>query len=89
MLWAEGFRRLSTGVVRSAASFGRAMATSPFTFNAVYADDRDFATYSAGFLPVRAPGVDSGLPTKGTGANEWRGFSTAPSRSGAATRSRP
>ena len=32
-----------------------AMATSPFTFNVGYADDRDIAMYSAGQLPVRDP----------------------------------
>ena len=53
------------------------MATSPFTFNIAYADDRDIAMYSAGQLPVRDPRVDPRLPTKGTGEYEWRGFLAA------------
>ena len=48
------------------------MATSPFTFNVGYADDRDIAMYSAGRLPVRDTRVDPRLPTKGTGEYEWQ-----------------
>ena len=51
-----------------------AMATSPFTFNVGYADDRDIAMYSAGKLPMRDSRVDPRLPTKGTGEYEWKGF---------------
>ena len=50
------------------------MATSPFTFNVGYADDRDIAMYSAGRLPKRDSRVDPRLPTKGTGEYEWKGF---------------
>jgi acyl-homoserine lactone acylase PvdQ len=45
-----------------------------FTFNWFYADNRDIAMFSSGRLPIRGPGVGSGLPTKGTGEYEWRGF---------------
>jgi hypothetical protein len=74
VLWQLGFRDLTTGKVRSAATLRDAMATSPFTFNVGYADDRDIAMYSAGKLPKRDPRVDPRLPTKGTGAYEWKGF---------------
>jgi penicillin amidase len=30
--------------------------------------------FSSGRLPIRAPGVGTGLPTDGTGGYEWRGF---------------
>lgn len=68
------FRDLTLNRVRSARTFLRAAARSPFTFNAAYADDRDIAMFSAGRLPRRDPRVDPRLPTKGTGEYEWRGF---------------
>jgi len=68
------FQDLSTGRVDSARSFFKAASQSPYTFNAAYLDDRDMAMYSAGRLPLRPSSVDSGLPTKGTGEFEWRGF---------------
>ncbi len=74
ILWQLGFRDLTTGKVRSAATLRQAMSTSPFTFNVGYADDRDIAMYSAGRLPVRDRRVDPRLPTKGTGQYEWKGF---------------
>jgi acyl-homoserine lactone acylase PvdQ len=74
ILWQVMFRRLTHGTVRSAQGLFRAAATSPFTFNVAYADDRDIAMYSAGRLPVRDPRVDPRLPTRGTGEFEWRGF---------------
>ena len=45
-----------------------------FTFNWFYADKDDVAMFSSGRIPVRHPQVDIGLPTKGTGKYEWRGF---------------
>ncbi len=77
ILWQLPFRDLTTGKVRSARTFFTAMARSPFTFNAGYADDRDIAMYSAGLLPRRDPRVDPRLPTRGTGQYEWRGYLTA------------
>lgn len=79
VLWQLGFRDLTTGKVRSAETFRKALASSPFTFNVGYADDRDIAMYSAGRLPVRPKDVDPRLPVKGTGEYEWRGF-LAPSK---------
>src|SRR5439155_10023983 len=60
--------------VRSARTFLRAMSKVDLTFNWFYADDRDIAMFSSGRIPIRAPGVDMGLPTPGTGEYEWRGF---------------
>jgi acyl-homoserine lactone acylase PvdQ len=74
ILWQLMFKRLSTGQVSGLKSFYAAAATSPFTFNVAYADDKNIATYSAGLLPIRDKRVDPRLPTKGTGKYEWKGF---------------
>jgi acyl-homoserine lactone acylase PvdQ len=74
ILWQLMFKRLSTNQVSGLKSFYDAAATSPFTFNVAYADDKNIATYSAGSLPIRDPRVDPRLPTKGTGQYEWKGF---------------
>ncbi len=68
------FRRLSTGQVDDPKSFFRAAALTPQTFNSFYIDSRHVAEYTSGLFPERAPGVDPGLPTVGTGKFEWRGF---------------
>jgi acyl-homoserine lactone acylase PvdQ len=73
-LWQIAFKRLTDGTVSGVRSFYAAAATSPFTFNVGYADDRDIAMYSTGALPLRDPRVDPRLPTKGTGEYEWKGF---------------
>jgi acyl-homoserine lactone acylase PvdQ len=77
ILWQLMFRRMSDGKVSGLRSFKAAAATSPFTFNVAYADDKNIATYSAGRLPVRHPAVDPRLPTKGTGKYDWEGFLSA------------
>jgi acyl-homoserine lactone acylase PvdQ len=77
ILWQVMFKRLSTGVVSGLKSFYAAAATSPFTFNVAYADDKNIASYSAGLLPIRDKRVDPRLPTKGTGKYEWKGFLSA------------
>ncbi len=74
LLSALAFQDLNTNRVHDAKSFYRAMNQLEFTFNWFYADNRDIAMFSSGRLPVRAPNVGSGLPTKGTGEYEWRGF---------------
>jgi acyl-homoserine lactone acylase PvdQ len=74
ILWQLMFKRLSTNQVSGLKSFFAAAATSPFTFNVAYADDKNIATYSAGLLPIRDKRVDPRLPTKGTGKYEWKGF---------------
>jgi acyl-homoserine lactone acylase PvdQ len=68
------FQDLNRNRVHDPSTFFRAMNQLEFTFNWFYADNRDIAMFSSGRLPIRAPGVGSGLPTKGTGEHEWRGF---------------
>jgi acyl-homoserine lactone acylase PvdQ len=68
------FRRLSTGAVHDVGSFYNAAARTPQTFNSFYIDSKHVAEYTSGKLPIRARGVDPGLPTVGTGQYEWRGF---------------
>jgi acyl-homoserine lactone acylase PvdQ len=74
ILWQLMFKRLTTNRVSGLKSFYAAAATSPFTFNVAYADDKNIATYSAGALPIRDKRVDPRLPTIGTGKYEWKGF---------------
>ncbi|HEY0387060.1 MAG TPA: penicillin acylase family protein, partial [Gaiellales bacterium] len=74
VLWQLIFRRMTIGQVSGLNSFYSAAATSPFTFNVAYADDKNIAAYSAGRLPIRDKRVDPRLPTKGTGQFEWKGF---------------
>ncbi len=74
MLSALMFQDLNTGAVRNARTFLRAAAKLEFTFNALYADDRDIAMFSTGRLPLRARAADGSLPTIGNGDYEWRGF---------------
>jgi acyl-homoserine lactone acylase PvdQ len=60
--------------IRSQRDFRRAAGNFGFTFNLFYVDHRDIAFFSAGRLPVRAPGTNPSLPTLGTGDYDWRGF---------------
>ena len=53
------------------------MSKIELTFNWFYADNENIALFSSGRVPVRAAGVDLGLPTIGTGGYEWSGFYTA------------
>jgi acyl-homoserine lactone acylase PvdQ len=68
------FRRLSNGQVHDPRSFFNAAAKTPQTFNSFYIDEEHIAEYTSGKMPIRAPGVDPGLLTKGNGKYEWRGF---------------
>ena len=68
------FQRLTRGRIRSASEFIKAANVSPQTFNTFYADDDEAAMVTTGRLPIRAEGVDQGLPTDGRGKHEWRGF---------------
>ena len=77
VLWQLMFKRMTDGKVHDVNSFYDAAATSPFTFNVAYADNKHIAYYSAGDLPVRDSRVDPRLPTKGTGEYEWKGFLAA------------
>lgn len=77
VLWQLAFKRFTDGDVSGVRSFFAAAATSPFTFNVGYADDRDIAMYSTGLLPLRDRRTDPRLPTVGNGRYEWKGFLAA------------
>jgi acyl-homoserine lactone acylase PvdQ len=68
------FRRLSNGSIKNPKDFFHAASETPQTFNSFYIDSKHIAEYTSGRLPIRNPNVDPGLPTKGTGQYEWRGF---------------
>jgi penicillin amidase len=68
------FRRLSDGQVKSPKTFYKAASLTPQTFNSFYIDKKHIAEYTSGRDPIRPAAVDPGLPTKGTGNFEWRGF---------------
>jgi acyl-homoserine lactone acylase PvdQ len=74
ILSAIWFADLNLNRVTSARSFIARANRMEMTFNWLYADNRDIAQFTSGRLPVRAPGVDTGLPTIGTGEHEWRGW---------------
>jgi acyl-homoserine lactone acylase PvdQ len=74
LLSTRAFYDLNTGRVTSARDFLRTMNAVEFSFNWLYADDRDIAHFSSGRLPVRAAGTDPALPTLGTGDYDWRDF---------------
>jgi acyl-homoserine lactone acylase PvdQ len=74
LLAAIPFEQLNAGVVHSAKSFIKTMSTFELTFNWFYVDSKDIAMFSSGRVPLRAPNVNDGLPTKGTGDYEWRGW---------------
>jgi hypothetical protein len=58
--------------VHDAASFQRAAAKIGYTFNWLYADDRDVAYFNSGNNPVRAKGTTGQLPM--SAANTWVDF---------------
>ena len=74
LLAALPFQTMSTGGVHSAHEFCNTMAGFELTFNWFYADSKHIAMYSSGRLPLRAPGVNPGLPTNGNGSYEWHGW---------------
>jgi acyl-homoserine lactone acylase PvdQ len=71
---AFGFAELNDSTVHSVNSFYRAANRIEFTFNWFYADKDNVAMFSSGLIPRRHRDVQLGLPTKGTGEFEWRGF---------------
>jgi hypothetical protein len=58
--------------MRDASDFQHAAAKIGYTFNWLYADDRDIAYFNSGNNPQRARGVNGQLPMPGRLA--WRGF---------------
>ncbi|MEV4614529.1 penicillin acylase family protein [Kitasatospora sp. NPDC049258] len=70
-----GFQMLNDpGAVHDTASFQQAAQSINYTFNWFYADAAHTAYYNSGSNPVRAPGVDAGLPVMAEPAYEWRDF---------------
>jgi acyl-homoserine lactone acylase PvdQ len=70
---ARGFSDFNDpGKVHDAASFQRAASKIGYTFNWLYADDRDVAYFNSGNNPVRAPGTTGQLPM--APRNTWRGW---------------
>jgi Penicillin amidase len=65
---------LSTGRMRSPQQFVHDLSRFEMSFNGFYVDSKHIAYVSCGRLPVRAPGVDPGFPTVGTGQYDWQGF---------------
>ncbi len=74
LLAALPLQTMSTGGVHSPHEFHEVMAGFELTFNWFYADSKHIAMYSSGRMPLRAPGVNPGLPTNGNGSYEWRGW---------------
>jgi acyl-homoserine lactone acylase PvdQ len=74
LLAAIPFQVLSTGGVHSPQQFVQTMSGFDLTFNWFYADSKHIAMYSSGRLPLRAAGVNPGLPTNGNGSYEWHGW---------------
>ncbi|MGZ4569681.1 MAG: penicillin acylase family protein [Blastococcus sp.] len=48
-----------------------------YTFNWLYADNRDIGYFVSGRDPIRPSNVDPSLPTWGDGRSEWQGFLSA------------
>jgi acyl-homoserine lactone acylase PvdQ len=67
------YRDLTVGNVHNVHDFFQAANQSPQTFNSFYLDSKDIGVFTSGLVPIRAPGVDPGLPTDGRGSYEWRG----------------
>ncbi|WP_377269225.1 penicillin acylase family protein [Peterkaempfera sp. SMS 1(5)a] len=73
-----GFQMLNDpSAVQSAATFQEAAQHINYTFNWFYADAAHTAYYNSGDNPVRADGVDPGLPVLAEPQYEWRGYDSA------------
>jgi acyl-homoserine lactone acylase PvdQ len=68
------FSRLDSEWVHSPEQFFEAANELGTTFNMAYLDASNIAYFSAGRLPIPAPGTDPSLPTLGNGEYNWRGF---------------
>jgi acyl-homoserine lactone acylase PvdQ len=72
---ARGFADFNDpGKMKSPQGFQRAASKIGYTFNWLYADDRDIAYFNSGANPVRSSRVDPNFPVRGRTAFEWRGF---------------
>jgi len=65
---------LSMNKVKSSSTFFKTANKFDTTFNWLYVDNKNICFFSSGRLPIRATGLDSSLPTLGTGAYDWKGF---------------
>jgi acyl-homoserine lactone acylase PvdQ len=68
------FSDLDSDRVHNPEQFFEAANNLGTTFNVAYLDSKNTAYFSAGKLPILAPGTDPSLPTLGTGEYDWRGF---------------
>ena len=68
------FSDFDSNRVHNPQQFFKAANELETTFNIPYVDSRHIAYFSAGRLPILAPGTDPSLPTLGTGQYDWRGF---------------
>ena len=71
---ARALADLSTGKVKSSKDFFKIANEFDTTFNWHYVDYKNICFFSSGRLPIRATGIDSSLPTLGTGPYDWKGF---------------
>ena len=62
------------GITHDVKSWMNGASKVQYTFNWLYADDRDTGYFVSGLDPVRPSNVDPALPTWGTGASDWTGF---------------
>jgi acyl-homoserine lactone acylase PvdQ len=68
------FSDFDSNRVHSPKKFFDAANELETTFNIPYVDSTHIAYFSAGRLPILAPGTDPSLPTLGNGEYNWRGF---------------
>jgi acyl-homoserine lactone acylase PvdQ len=68
------FSDFDSNRVHNPQQFFRAANELETTFNIPYVDSKRIAYFSAGRLPILAPGTDPSLPTLGTGQYDWHGF---------------
>lgn len=68
---------IDMGRAHTLEEFEKAVSTLVSTFGVCYGDEAGrIGFWSAGFYPIRAPGVDPRVPTPGTGEFEWTGYAT-------------
>ena len=67
------FSALDSERVHNPQQFFEAADKLETTFNMAYIDSENIAYFSAGRLPVLAPGTNPSLPTLGNGEYNWRG----------------
>ena len=61
-------------LIHNVGDFMHAAYKIGYTFNWLYADDRDIGMITTGAEPIRAPGVDGTLPVRALPQFEWQGF---------------